>query len=338
VIDELQVILEDETGGAPTGGKKWTRTTAETVAQCLRNHLGIEISATTVRRLLNKLDYSLKSNKKCLCCGSSPDRDKQFNIIKGLREEFKRAGDPIVSIDTKKKELIGQFKNPGCIWCVEPLPVKDHDFRSEAEGIASPYGIYDLARNTGVLVVGISADTCEFAVNAIATWWENHGRQEYPNAKRLLLLADGGGSNGARCRAFKAFIQEKITDVYGIKVTVAHYPTGASKWNPIEHRMFSEITKNWAGRPLESFEILLNYARGTTTKTGFRIEEAYLDKREYPKGYKVSDKEFEQLNITRAKELGKWNYTISPKITAEVMIPPLKLVRLSHIRKTVVKM
>ena len=210
-------------------------------------------------------------------------------------------GDPAISIDTKKKELIGWFKNSGCIWCVEPLPNKDHDFRSEAEGFASPYGIYDVNRNTGVLVVGISADTCEFAVNSIATGWDRHGCQDYPNAKRLLLLADGGGSNGARCRAFKAFIQEKIANVYDLKVTVAHYPTGASKWNPIEHRMFSEITKNWAGHPLESFEILLNYARGTTTKTEFRIEEAYLDEREYCKGHKVSDKEFEQLNIIRGR-------------------------------------
>jgi len=338
VIDKLQEILEDETGGAPTGGKKWTRTTAESAAQCLREHLDIKISATTVRGLLDKLDYSLKSNRKRLSCGSSPDRDKQFGIIKGLREDFRRTGDPSISIDTKKKELIGQFKNPGCIWCVEPLPVNDHDFRSEADGIASPYGLYDENRNTGVLVVGMSADTSEFAVNAIVTWWERHGRYEYPHAKRLLLLADSGGSNGARRRAFKAFLQEKIADAYGLEVTVAHYPAGASKWNPIEHRMFSEITKNWAGRPLKSFDILLNYARGTTTKTGFRIEEAYLDEREYCKGHKVSDKEFKQLNITRSEELGKWNYTISPRISAEVMIPPLDSVSLPRTGKIAVKM
>lgn len=312
MIDELQAILEDETGGNPMGGKKWTRMTAEKAAKCLRK-LSIEISATTVRRLLNDLDYSLKSNRKCLSSGSSPDRDKQFGIINRLREEFRQTRDPIISIDTKKKELIGRFKNAGRIWCVKSLPVNDHDFRSQADGIAAPYGLYDLNRNTGVLVVGISADTPEFAVNAIATWWEKHGSEQYPQANRLLLLADSGGSNGARPRTFKAYLQEKVADVYNLKVTVAHYPAGASKWNPIEHRMFSEITKNWAGRPLESFEILLNYARGTSTKNGLQIE-AYLDEGEYSKGQRVSDKEFKKLNITKSEELGKWNYTIAPTI------------------------
>jgi hypothetical protein len=322
VIDTLQAILEDETGGNPMGGKKWTRMTAEKAAKCLRK-LDIEISATTVRRLLNSLDYSLKSNRKCLSSGSSPDRDKQFGIISDLREEFRQTGDPVISIDTKKKELIGLFKNAGRIWCVKSLPVNDHDFRSQADGIAAPYGLYDVNRNSGVLVVGMSADTPEFAVNAIATWWERHGCEHYPQVKRLLLLADSGGSNGARPRAFKAYLQEKIADVYGLRVTVAHYPAGASKWNPIEHRMFSEITKNWAGRPLESFEILLNYARGSGTKTGLQIE-AYLDEREYSKGHKVSDKEFKKLNITTGEELGKWNYTIAPKVAPELMVQSSK--------------
>jgi hypothetical protein len=326
VIDALQAILEDETGGNPMGGKKWTRMTAEKAANCLRG-LDIEISATTVRRLLNGLEYSLKSNRKCLSSGSSPDRDKQFGIIGDLREEFRQTGDPIISIDTKKKELIGLFKNAGRIWCVKSLPVNDHDFRSQADGIAAPYGLYDVSRNTGVLVVGMSADTPEFAVNAISTWWEKYGHEQYPQAKRLLLLADSGGSNGARPRAFKAYLQEKIANVYDLKVTVAHYPAGASKWNPIEHRMFSEITKNWAGRPLESFEVLLNYAKGSNTKTGLQIE-AYLDEREYIKGHKVSDKEFKELNITTGKELGKWNYTIAPREASKILIKPLKSVPL----------
>jgi len=304
------------------GGKKWTKMTAEKAAKCLRK-LGIEISATTVRRLLKSLGYSLKSNKKCLSSGSSPHRDKQFGIISDLREEFRQTADPVISIDTKKKELIGLFKNAGRIWCVKSLPVNDHDFRSQADGIAAPYGLYDVNRNSGVLVVGMSADTPEFAVNAIATWWERHGCEHYPQAKRLLLLADSGGSNGARPRAFKAYLQEKIADAYGLKVTVAHYPTGASKWNPIEHRMFSEITKNWAGRPLESFEVLLNYARGSSTNTGLQIE-AYLDEREYSKGHKVSDKESKKLNITPREELGKWNYTIAPKVAPEPILQSLK--------------
>jgi hypothetical protein len=176
--------------------------------------------------------------------------------------------------------------------------VLDHDFRSEALGIASPYGVYDVGVNFGVIVVGKSADTPEFAVNSIATWWHRHGRHQYPASKRLLVLADSSGSNGARVRAFKKFLQERIADEYGLEVIVCHYPTGASKWNPVEHRMFSEISKNWAGHPLESFEILLNFVRDTKTKTGLRIE-AYLDGREYKKGLKVPDKEFKRLNLTK---------------------------------------
>lgn len=253
----------------------------------------------------------MKGNSKSLSNGSHPDRDKQFGIIKRLREQFSAGGDPIISVDTKKKELIGLFKNPGRTWCREARKVKDHDFRSEALGIASPYGIYDLGGNCGVLVVGKSADTPEFAVNSIAAWWQHHGRRQYPASKRLLVLADSGGSNGARSRAFKKFIQERIADEYGLEITVSHYPTGTSKWNPVEHRMFSEISKNWAGRPLESFETLLNFARNTQTQTGLRIE-AYLDEHEYKKGIKVPDKELKRLNITKRDELSNWNYTIMP--------------------------
>ncbi len=293
-------------------GRKWTRMTLEKIANCLEERLGIDISAPTVFRLLTTLQYSLKANKKSLSAGSHPDRNKQFGIIKRRREQFLAAGDPIISVDTKKKELIGQFKNPGRIWTRNSIQVKDHDFRSEADGIASPYGIYDVGLNFGVLVVGKSADTPEFAVHSIATWWRYHGKYQYPASNRLLVLADGGGSNGARPRAFKKFIQELLADQYGLEIHVSHYPTGASKWNPIEHRMFSEISKNWAGHPLESFEILQNFARNTKTKTGLRIE-AYIDSLEYEKGIKVSDKEFKQLNITKNDFPGNWNYTIAPR-------------------------
>ena len=261
----------------------------EKIAHCLQERLGIIVSAPTVRRLLSELDYSLKGNHKSLSSGSHPDRDKQFGIIEHFRKQFGAAGDPIISVDTKKKELIGLFKNQGRVWCREAKKVKDHDFRSEALGIASPYGIYDVGLNSGVVVVGQSADTPEFAVNSISTWWLHHGSHLYPNSKRLLILADSGGSNGARPRTFKKFLQERIADAYDLEITVCHYPTGASKWNPIEHRMFSEISKNWAGHPLESFEILLNFIRKTKTVSGFHIE-AYFDKREYEKGIKVSDK------------------------------------------------
>lgn len=286
--------------------------TPQKIAHCLQDRLAIMVSSTTIRRLLDKLEYSLKGNAKTISAGSHPDRDKQFGIIAYRREEFDTAGDPVVSIDTKKKELVGLFKNQGRIWCREAKKVKDHDFRSEALGIASPYGIYDTGRNNGVVVVGMSADTPEFAVNSIATWWQQHGRHQYPDSERILLLADSGGSNGARPRTFKKYIQERIVDKYGIEVTVSHYPAGASKWNPIEHRMFSEISKNWAGHPLESFDILLNFVKNTKTETGLGID-AYLDERDYEKGKKVSDKEFKQLNITKNKELGNWNYTIKPR-------------------------
>jgi len=296
-------------------GRKWTRMTPEKIANCLEESIGLSISATTVHRLLTQLHYSLKGNSKSLSCGFHPDRDQQFTIIQHLREQFMTAGDPIISVDTKKKEPIGLFKNPGRTWSRKAKKVKDHDFRSEAEAIASPYGIYDLTKNCGVLVVGKSADTPEFAANCIAMWWRRRGRFQYPSSNRLLILADSGGSNGARPRAFKKFLQERIADKFGIELTVSHYPTGASKWNPIEHRMFSEISKNWAGHPLESFEILLNFARNTKTQTGLKVE-SYFDPRDYEKGIKVHDKEFKRLSITKSKTLGSWNYTIAPRSVA----------------------
>jgi len=291
--------------------KRWTHQTSVTIAHCLRERCDIQVSPTTVRKLLRDLGYSLKSNRKCLSAGNSPSRDTQFRIIKQLREDFQRSGDPVISVDTKKKELIGLFKNPGRRWCREPMKVKDHDFRSEAEGIAAPYGIYDPRRNHGVLVVGQSADTPEFATNSIALWWREVGRAHYPKAQRLLVLADGGGSNAARSRAFKKFLQEKIADEFALKLTIAHYPTGASKWNPIEHRMFSEITKNWAGVPLVSFQTLIEAARATRTTTGLRIN-AYRDEAVYEKGLKVSDQQMKELHLTKNESLGHWNYTIIP--------------------------
>lgn len=291
--------------------RKWTHQTAEKIATALIDY-GIKVSATVVRRLLHQMDYSLKSNKKCLSAGNSSDRDPQFLMIKQLRAEFAKAGDPIISIDTKKKELIGPFKNSGKTWCKEAKHVNDHDFRSEAVGMAAPYGIYDTERNHGLLVVGQSADTPEFAVNCVGTWWRRLGREHYPEAKRILILADGGGSNGSRPRAWKQFLQENFATEFNLTVIVAHYPPGASKWNPIEHRMFSEISKNWAGVPLESYDTVVNYASTTETKTGLRVE-ACRDQRVYEKGIKVSDKQMQTIALNANDILGKWNYTISPK-------------------------
>lgn len=292
-------------------GKKWSRQTPGKIAVCLQERLNISVSAATVSRLLSQLNYSLKGNCKTLSAGNHPDRDKQFGIIESFRRQFEAAGDPIISVDTKKKELIGLFKNQGQVWCREAQKVNDHDFRSQALGIAAPYGIYDVRLNFGVVVVGQSADTPEFAVNSIAQWWVRYGSWQYPNSKKLLILADSGGSNGARPRAFKKFLKERIANEYGLEVSVCHYPARASKWNPIEHRMFSEISKNWAGHPLESFEILLNFISNTKTETGLRIE-AYLDEKEYEKGLKVGDKEFRELNIRKNRQLGHWNYSVAP--------------------------
>ncbi len=292
--------------------RRWTHVTAAKVAVRLSADFAINVSATTVGRLLGMLDYSLKSNKKCLSSGRSAGRDCQFGVIKSLREDFVADGEPVISVDTKKKELVGQFKNAGRTWRREAKKVKDHDFRSEAEGIAAPYGIYDIQRNFGALVVGRSADTPEFAVNSILTWWQLHGRNDYPGAKRLLILADSGGSNGAAPKMWKKHLQEKIADGYGLEVTVAHYPSGASKWNPIEHRMFSELSKNWAGIPLESFDTVLNYANGTATKNGLHIA-AYSDPGEYAKGIKATKAEFKKLAVIHNDTLGKWNYTIMPR-------------------------
>lgn len=322
-MEHIRTLLDTDssTAGDPMSQRRWTHQTAEKVAQYLANESGIKVSATVVRGLLRDLNYSLKSNKKCLSSGNSPDRDEQFGIIKILREQFMEAGDPVISVDTKKKELIGLFKNPGRTWCRSPKKVKDHDFRSEAKGLASPYGIYDLQRNFGVLVIGESADTPAFAVNSIRTWWNKHGQYDYPNANRLLILADSGGSNGARPRVWKKHLQEKFADEFGITITVAHYPAGASKWNPIEHRMFNEITKNWAGQPLETFDTVVNFARKTSTKTGLHVE-PYRDERVYEKGMKVSDKEMGKLSLTRSENIGKWNYTIEPRVFCRFINTP----------------
>ncbi len=302
--------------------RRWTHATAENVAECLAERAGIQVSASVVRRLLGEIGYSLKSNKKCLSAGNSPDRDTQFGIIKGLRQEFMEAGDPVISVDTKKKELIGLFKNSGRTWRLIARLVKDHDFRSEALGIASPYGIYDIARNFGVVVVGQSADTPQFAVSSVVRWWLMHGQYDYATSKRLLVLADSGGSNGARPRAWKWFLQEKLADEFGLAITVAHYPAGASKWNPIEHRLFSEISKNWAGVPLETFDTLANFARNTRTKTGLRVQ-AHRDRQVYERGIRIADREMRQLALSTGEVLGKWNYTISPRPKRICGVPQL---------------
>lgn len=302
------------------GERKWTHQTAERIAEVLFEESGIKVSGTVVRRLLKEQGYSLKSNRKNLSSGSAPNRDEQFRNIADLREEFACRNQPIISIDTKKKELIGNFKNPGRKWEKDPTRVKDHDFRSEADGIAVPYGIYDIMRNRGMLVVGESADTPEFAVNCVVRWWKEEGCSAYPDATELLILADSGGSNAARSRVWKRDLQEELATRFGLTVSVAHYPTGASKWNPIEHRMFSEITKNWVAEPLDSFDTLMNFAAATTTKTGLQIQ-AVRNQQTYKKGQRVSDKEMKALNLSPGDSLPQWNYSISPQLPYNANTP-----------------
>lgn len=266
-----------------------------------------------ISRLLREHDYSLHANCKDEEGKSPVDRDVQFVYLKTQREQFMQAGQPALSIDTKKKELLGDFKNAGQTWNREAERVNVHDFPSQAIGKAVPYGIYDIAHNVGTVYVGQSADTAEFAVDNLAHWWEHERTQRFADATCLLVHADCGGSNGVRCKLFKQQIQEKIVDRFGIEVTVCHYPTGCSKWNPIEHRLFSEISKTWAGCPLRSFDIVLQYLRETTTQTGLRVS-AHLVTQVYQKGLEVTDEVMATLNIVYHTICPQWNYTIRPRM------------------------
>ena len=301
--------MEFETAGDPMTGLKWTRKTTEKIAAELKK-LGIIVCGKTVGRILKELGYSLRVNHKNISSGSGPDRDAQFKYIDTQRQRFKEMGAPVISVDTKKKELVGNFKNNGETWTQHPIEVNDHDFRSRAQGIAIPYGIYDVNANHGAVFVGTSYDTSRFAVSSIEKWWRYIGQYRYCENKELLILADGGGSNGSRVRAWK-FELQKLCDRHRIKITVCHYPPGTSKWNTIEHRLFSEVSKNWAGRPLESYQTILNYISTTKTSTGLKVK-AYLDKKEYKKGIKISDQQMKQLNLDKYDALPKWNYSISP--------------------------
>ena len=243
---------------------------------------------------------------------SHPDRNEQFEYISAKASRFLGSRQPVVSVDTKKKELIGDFKNGGQAWCQEPEYVNVHDFRQDAIGRAAPYGIYDMIHNRGHVYVGTSSDTPQFAVDAIATWWQDEGSQAFPVGSPLLILADAGGSNGCRPRVWKQQLQEQLSDQYGLVVTICHYPTGCSKWNPIEHRLFSQISINWAGKPLRSVDTMLAYIRGTTTTTGLTVKASLLEGI-YEKGQRVSDAEMKKLDLTRHAVCPNWNYTIRPR-------------------------
>jgi hypothetical protein len=303
--------MKHETAGDPVSGLKWTRKATRNIALELRS-LGIAVSARTVAKLLKQMGFSLRVNHKKLSRGSPKQRDAQFAAIAELRERFAADRSPVISVDTKKKELVGCFKNPGVAWSREPVAVNDHDFRSDALGIAIPYGVYDLQANRGTLFVGTSYDTPQFAVDAIEKWWRTEGQTRYPGSRQLAILADGGGSNGATSRAWKRGLQDELCDRHGLTVTVAHYPPGASKWNPIEHRLFSEISKNWSGRPLDSYESILKSIRSTRTSTGLQLR-AHLVRKSYTKGIKIGDSEMRELSVEMLDPLPKWNYTLQPR-------------------------
>ena len=290
--------------------KKWIRSSLRQLSKALAKD-GYRIGRMTVRRLLRKLDYSLKANRKQDSGPPHPDQDRQFRYIGRVKQLFFANGHPVISIDTKKKELVGNFKNSGQAWCQQAEVVNVHDFPQDAVGRAVPYGIYDLWHNEGYVYVGTSADTSEFAVDAIYLWWKDEDRPTFPDESKLLILSDAGGSDGCRFRLWKKQLQEQLADRLGIEVMVCHYPTGASKWNPIEHRLFSYISLNWAGKPLRSFETMLGCIRDTTTEAGLKVK-AFLVDRVYEKGIKVSDKEMKTLNLHRRRICPTWNYVIKP--------------------------
>jgi len=274
--------------------------------------IGHQVSLPVISRLLKARDYRLRVNRKSLESAAHPDRNRQFEYIHEARSWHEQAGQPRLSLDTKKKELVGNFKNPGQIWCQEALEVNSHDFPQDAEGRAVPYGIYDLQHNTATIYVGQSADTPTFAVDNLAHWCQHELPQRFPGATHLLLEADGGGSNASRSLVFKQQLQAIIADVFRLTVTVCHYPPGTSKWNPIEHRVFSEISKTWKGCPLLSFELLLDLLHKTKTQTGLTVK-AYLVTQVYKTGVKASKADIEALNIHNHEVCPQWNYTLYPR-------------------------
>lgn len=294
------------------GETKFVRRSLSALSTELAGH-GLSACPTTVARLLRAEGYSPRINVKRFTGPAHPDRDRQFRNIEEWIAVFEELGRPIISVDGKKKELIGNFRNAGAVWCDEPEEVNVYDFIADAECRATPYGIYDVTAGRGHLQVGTSADTPAFAVEAIRSWWARYGCKRYRGADELLILADGGGSNGHRPRLWKAALQEQLADRYGLHVTVCHYPTGASKWNPVEHRLFAPVSINWAGQPLRTLEAMLGWVRGT--EVGGAGVTASLDRATYPTKVKVPDAVMRRLDLERHGDCPEWNYTISPRRT-----------------------
>ena len=312
LVAALEALIEPVTRGDPESPLRWTcKSTRRLADELTRQHH--PISVNTVAALLRQAGYSLQANRKTREGASHPDRDAQFKHINASVRHFHDRGQPAISVDTKKKELVGDFKNAGREWRPhgEPEEVRVHDFLDKKLGKAIPYGVYDILNNQGWVSVGIDHDTAQFAANSIRRWWKQMGRRRFPRAKQLLITADGGGSNSHRSRLWKVSLQA-LADDLDLKLVVCHFPPGTSKWNKIEHRLFSFITQNWRGRPLISHQAVVNLIAATTTKAGL-IVKAALDNRTYETGVKVADQELAKLRLTPHSFHGEWNYTLSPR-------------------------
>ena len=312
LLKELETLVSPKSRGDPESPLRWTTKSTRNLSGELQEK-GFSVSDEKVAQLLKSLGYSLQAPRKTNEGKSHPDRDSQFEYINEQTEKFQNEGLPVVSMDAKKKELVGDFFNGGQEYQPKGLAeeVNVYDFYSLAKGKATPYGVYDLRKNNAWVNVGVSKDTAQFAVSTLRNWWEQMGKHSYPNAGKLLIHADGGGSNGSRNRLWKVELQKMATE-FNLEITVSHFPPGTSKWNKIEHRLFSQITKNWRGRPLESLEVIVSLIGATSTKTGLKVK-ASLDTKTYESGVRIADKEMENLNINRHEFHGNdWNYTILP--------------------------
>ena len=311
LLADLRGLVDDEARGDPESPLRWTAKSVRTLAAALRER-GHRVSHETVAKELRGLGYSLQGNRKTTEGAEHPDRDAQFRHINTRVSAALTAGEPVISVDTKKKELVGDFKNAGREWRPKgsPIPVRVHDFKDERLGKVNPYGVFDIAGNSGWVSVGIDADTAEFAVEAIRSWWRHLGAERYPAATTLTITADCGGSNGHRLRLWKTELQ-KLADETNLAIRVCHFPPGTSKWNKIEHRLFSFITRNWRGQPLVSRQAIVSLIGATTSSAGLEVY-AQLDERSYERGVKVSDAQLAAVNLTRDAFHPEWNYVIRP--------------------------
>jgi hypothetical protein len=314
LLEDLDRLVDPATRGDPESPLRWTCKSVRRLAEELQQE-GHAVSYRTVAELLRAMDYSLQANQKTSEGSQHADRDEQFEHINRKAQRYLKQGEPVISVDTKKKELVGDFKNAGREWQPQGQPekVRAHDFeiREPDKGKVAPYGVYDLGRNVGWVSVGVDHDTAAFAVESIRRWWHWMGRPSYPKAKRLLITADSGGSNGARVRLWKWELQ-KLADETGLEVSVCHFPPGTSKWNKIEHRLFSFISQNWRGKPLISHEVIINLIAATTTTAGLTVR-SELDSNTYPPGIKVSDRQMAELQLRRERFHGDWNYRLLPR-------------------------